>query len=327
MATKKNLNTKKRQKRLVIQIIISILCLIGVILIFVYGTTGESFKNKLLNIWNNTVGTGSTQNASVQALTKDNTGDLLLYVMDTGNSDSIILKTPEGEAMLIDSADSDDSDKIISTLNALNIDELDVVVSTHPHADHTGSLGEIVDSKPVLEYITIKYEDSSKTYNNIEKKIQNKQIPKRELFEGDTFEVGEAKIEVLNPAKDVEYTDANEASMVFLITYKNSKFLFTGDAEEQAIASVTQKYGDKLNSDFLKVSHHGSSKATTAEFLQAVTPLCAIITVGKNNDYGHPHSEVTALLDANNVRTFRTDKSGDIAVFSDGNKVICKALA
>lgn len=310
--------------------IISLLCVIGIVLIFIFASNG-AFLDNLGEIWDNTVGGAASRTSdaaqNVSKLVPENNDRFLLYVIDTGNSDSMVLLTPDGHSMLVDAGESDDAQRILDTLRALGIDSLDAAVATHPHADHIGSMAEILKNVPVKNFYMTDFAATTKTYEKMLDQLEESGVPVTNAKAGQTFELGGVQFTVLNP-QDREYKDANNSSIVLLAQYGDTRFLFEGDAEVEAIGDMLANYSGLMgNIDVLKVGHHGSHNGTTQDFLDVTTPKLAVITCGKNNDYGHPHKETIDMLGAMNVAILRLDQKSDIAVFSDGSAVEYKTAA
>lgn len=318
---------RRKNKKSAAGALIAVLCVIGIILVFAFGTQGDFISN-LKQIWNNTISYGHSSSAqSVSSLVAPEDSDkLLLYVMDTGNSDSMVLRTPDGHAILIDAADNDDSQQILDTLHLLGIEKLDGVVATHPHADHIGSMAAVLSGVPVSTIYMTDFTATTKTYESMIDVIEQKDIHAVNVTAGYQFSVGGVHFTALNP-QNKGYGDANNSSIVLLAQYGDTKFLFEGDAEKAAISDMLSNYSDQMDIDVLKVGHHGSSNATTQAFLDVTTPQLAIITCGKDNDYGHPHTETIDMLGGMQIPILRTDQNGDIAVFTDGSTITYKTAA
>ncbi|MEG0836117.1 MAG: ComEC/Rec2 family competence protein [Christensenellaceae bacterium] len=320
-----NKQKRKPDRKALAGIIISILCIIGIILIFAFGTQGN-FIDNIKNIWENTIHSGRRVDAAEFTNIKENNDKMILYVMDTGNSDCMLLRTPQGDTVLIDAADNNDSKQILSTLSSLGITKLNGAVATHPHADHIGSMDTVLQNIPTDTVYLTDFSTEDKNYTNMLTQITQKNIPIVDVNAGTEFSIGGMTFTALNP-QDKAYTDPNESSIVLLAQYGSTKFLFTGDAEEQAIAEIVATYPTLLDVDVLKVGHHGSAGATTSELLTLTTPQVALIPVGKDNKYGHPQKEVIDLLNQNSIPILRTDRNGDIVVFSDGSTITYKTAA
>lgn len=230
---------------------------------------------------------------------------LTVSFIDVGQGDSCFIWT-ENTTILIDTGPEDNANKILSVIKGFNATEIDYLIITHNHSDHIGSLDEL---RNLLEK------------NNIE--IKNEIIPDETTIMSDltlTLE-DDLTLEFLGPVyRDAE--NLNNMSLVTKLTYKETSFLLTGDAEEEEELSLLRTYGaEKLNSDVLKVGHHGSTNSSSEAFLSAVTPTIAVISVGEDNDYGHPHSKTLERLDTVGATVYRTDECGTIYLTTDGTKI------
>jgi competence protein ComEC len=257
----------------------------------------------------------SIENASENASEEDN--GLTVHFLDVGQGDCTLI-TQGSHAMMIDAGDNDQGTKIQSYLNYLGIKQLDYLILTHPDADHIGG-GDVVIYK--FDCKTILMPDKSsdtKTYDDVIQtmKSQNKKATYPGV--GDTYTLGDASFTVLSPA--VSYSDTNNNSIVIRLTYGKNTFLFTGDAEEQAETDMISS-GRSLKADVLKAGHHGSSTSTSEEFLDAVSPSCAVISCGEGNKYGHPHAETLNKFRDRGITVYRTDEQGTITATSDGNTI------
>lgn len=245
--------------------------------------------------------------------------DVLLRVdfLDVGQADCALLSS-NGHYMVIDGGNNGDADKIRSYLEERGVQRLDAVVGTHPHEDHIGSLDAIINHFDVDAVYMPKILHTSKTFEDVLDAIAEKGLKVKSPNPKDTIDFNGLEIEVLGPQK--EYKDFNNNSIVLKVNAGETAFLFTGDAEEPAEKDILQA-GGNLRADVLKVSHHGSSTASTQAFLQAVQPRYAVISVGAGNSYHHPEEEALQRLKAIGAEIYRTDLQGDIVCTTDGKNI------
>ncbi|MBZ0312412.1 MBL fold metallo-hydrolase [Clostridium butyricum] len=257
--------------------------------------------------------------ASCYGPAKNNDADKLkVHFIDAGQADSILIQQGD-ENMLIDAGNNADEDTLKSYLNNLGITEFKYVVGTHAHEDHIGSLDYIMNSFKVGKIYFPKTTSTTKTFENLVKAVQNKGMQFTVPSVGETFNLGEAKCTILAPNGST-YEDANNYSIVIKLEYGNNSFLFTGDAEDVSEKEMLSK-GLDLKADVLKAGHHGSKSSSTKEFLNAVNPKYAVISVGKDNDYGHPNSETLQKFSSRGIEVYRTDESGTVVAESDGSNI------
>ncbi len=239
--------------------------------------------------------------------------DFRIQFIDVGQADAALVFC-EGETMLIDGGNTGDGDVIYTVLKNHGLTTLDYVVCTHAHEDHVGGLSSALTACsaetvlcPVMDY-------DSRAFDNFAKRAGTITVPEA----GDCFDLGGAQVQILSCNPHAEET--NDTSIVLKIVYGETSFLFTGDAEYEAESAMLEA-GVDLSATVLKVGHHGSSTSTSYRFLNAVMPQYAVISVGKDNSYGHPHEEVLSRLRDADVTVLRTDERGDIICESDGKSV------
>ena len=243
--------------------------------------------------------------------------EMSVMVIDVGQADSILIAFGSDDVMLIDAGEQKDAAAIKEELDERGITQIDVLVATHPHADHIGGMKQIIDSYEVGSVYMPDMTSDSKTYRELKAAIKERGIPLTVAFAGETFNLGPAACTIVSPDKNADI-DANNESVMLMVDYMDTEFLFTGDAEKRAEEEAMEA-GYFIDADVLKVGHHGSHTGTSEEFLKAVSPDFAVISCGKDNDYGHPHKETLMLLDKYGIDTLRTDISGDILFVSDGH--------
>lgn len=235
---------------------------------------------------------------------------LRVYYFDVGQADCTLVVN-NGQTMLIDGGNEADSSLIIKYLQKLGISKLDYVVATHPDTDHIAGLDKVIlafDIGCIYMPITKKTnKEMNELYNAIEDKIV---IHPTEL---DYFYLGNSKCTILNSGDTSKVSD-NNSSIVIQLDYGETSCLFMGDAEKEVEEKVTWN-----DIDVLKVSHHGSSDATSQAFLEAVKPEHSIISVGRNNNHNHPSNETLNNLNVINSTIYRTDEDGTIILVSNGS--------
>lgn len=242
---------------------------------------------------------------------------LKVNYLDVGQGDSTFIELPNGETMLIDAGNPGDGEKVISAIEEKGYKKIDYLVATHPHSDHVGGMAEVVEGLEIGKVYMPKKSHSTASFEKMAGAISEKNLKISEAKAGVTvLEKDNLKIEILSPISS-EYDDLNNYSAVVKIVYGENSFLFMGDAEKQVEYELMES-GKALKSDVLKVGHHGSSTSSANKFIKAVKPLYAVISCGKDNDYGHPHKEVLEVLKKNQADALRTDESGTIVITSDG---------
>lgn len=240
--------------------------------------------------------------------------DFQIHYLDVGQADSSIVFLPDGKTMLIDGGNQDDGRFIANYIHKNGRKNIDYLIATHPHEDHIGGLKNIVDNFDVVDIYMPRVSYNSTIYYDLLSAIDFKGYKIHSAKKGVVIaETAEYKIEILSPTQD-EYKDINHYSVILKLTYKDNSFLFTGDAE---VVNEAQLSGD-ISADVLKIGHHGSDTSSSEKFLKEVNPKLAIISVGKDNNYGHPDEKVLERLNKLNITTLRTDLIGTIIIKSDG---------
>lgn len=245
---------------------------------------------------------------------------LQVHFVDVGQGDCTLI-TCNGEAMLIDAGDNDKGTRVQKYLKDQGISNLKYVIGTHPDSDHIGGLDVVIYKFSCDNILMPDATSDTKTYLDVLAAIDSKGYKITTVSEGDTFTLGDASFEVLSPVKGHPYDDDNNNSVVIRLDYYNNSFLFMGDAEYQPQQVIY--YDDTLNAkaDVIKVSHHGANRGYMKAFYDEVQPEYAIISCGKGNKYGHPHSDVLNDFKNRGVKVFRTDEQGTIVAVSDGNNI------
>ncbi len=251
-------------------------------------------------------------------LSEDSTFEI--HFFDVGEAESALVEC-DGHYMLIDGGNPSSSRFLYSYLQSHEIGFLDYIVCSHAHTDHAGGLAGALNYASAGKVYSPVAEYDNRAFNNFVKYLQaqNKEITIP--APGDTVMLGSARVTFIGPI-DVEHLEmhSNNFSIILRIEYGATSFLFTGDAEREEELSVLRA-GYNLESTLLKVGHHGSFTSSTEEFLNAVSPEYAVISVGKDNEYGHPHKAVMDRLSKYCKAIFRTDLDGEIVCYSDGEEL------
>ena len=252
-------------------------------------------------------------------------GNITVKVLNVGQGDAILIQTGE-QNVLVDTGDLDERDKLRAELRKAEVKKIDAVILTHPHADHIGGMGMLLDEYTVGKVYDNGMPSTSKIYLGYMKQLKEKHIERKGLATGDRVDLGGGAVfEVLGPAAELVKEgsvkgykhDPNNESVVGRLVFGSFTMMLTGDAEkkeEQAILAG----GGNVQSKILKAGHHGSKTSSSADFLRAVRPEAALISCGVNNDYGHPHKETMKKYHALNLPVYVTAENGTITVTSDG---------
>ncbi|EPB8153317.1 ComEC/Rec2 family competence protein [Clostridium perfringens] len=245
---------------------------------------------------------------------------LMISYMDVGQGDAAYIKV-NGNDILIDAGPRSNSKELLEQLKAKNIDDFELVIATHPHEDHIGGMVDVFKEYEVKSFYSPKITHTTKTYENLVKAVKDEGLKTKELKGGMVIDLGEgAKFEVFTPQKS-EYEELNDYSPIMKLSFGDTSYLFTGDAEKLAEEEALAKYKTSLDSDVIKFGHHGSSSSSSNAFIEAVSPKYGIISCAKDNKYGHPHRETLDIIKKYNIKTFRTDTDGEIILTSDGKSI------
>lgn len=243
----------------------------------------------------------------------NNTDVVKVEYIDVGQADAILIENNK-KYMLIDAGNNEDGDLLVNYFKDKNITDFEYVVATHPHEDHIGGMDNIIKNFNIKNYYMPDCYTTTKTFEELLDALEEKNLSFETPDIDSEFLLGDALFKVLYTGTDKR--DLNNTSIVLRMTYKDVSFMFTGDA-----TNVTEKkiLAKDLQSDVLKVGHHGSQYSTSDEFLDKVNPKYAIISVGTGNVYDHP-KDIT-LNKLKGIEVHRTDKEGTIRVISDGKNI------
>ncbi|PMC82617.1 ComEC/Rec2 family competence protein [Anaerococcus hydrogenalis] len=247
-----------------------------------------------------------------------NLQELEINYIDVGQGNAVLIKSND-KTLLIDGGNRSNSSYYYNFIKNKNVKKIDYMIASHYDEDHIAGLISILENYEVSNVLCPNYKKDTKIYKSFKKSLKksnaNIVYPKK----GDEFNISDANIQILWPNEYKKGVD-NDNSIVVKLRYGNMSFLFPADAstnvEDQLIYS-----GFNLKSDVLMLGHHGSKYSTSKQFLKEVDPKLAVISVGKNNRYGHPSSRVLKILNDKNIKILRTDKDGDISIKCDGKKI------
>ncbi|WP_053057876.1 MBL fold metallo-hydrolase [Rubrobacter aplysinae] len=244
-------------------------------------------------------------------------GKLTVTFLDVGQGNSALLELPGGENVLVDGGPTEAGPLVVRRLGELGVRELDAVVLSHADEDHVGGLADVLDAVPVDTVYDSAYPHGTGAYEDFLAAVEESGARYVETRAGDAVrEDSPAELEFIYPDELGEGT--NESSLVLDLTYGDFDAVFMGDAEAEQEEELLAA-GRVPDVEILQVGHHGSSDATSEEFLQAASPEAAVIQVGADNSYGHPTPEVLSRLREYGANVYRTDLRGEVSFRSDGS--------
>jgi competence protein ComEC len=240
-------------------------------------------------------------------------GEATIHFIDVGQGDATLLQGPDF-TVLIDAGRHDRND-VVPYLTSVGVKELDLVIGTHPHADHIGQMDKVMQAFPVKEVWMSGDSHTSQIFERVLNAIFEHEVDYYEPRAGEHFEIGSLHIRVVNP---VEVTgDLHEGSISLVATYGDISILFTGDAEKQTENAMLDRK-EAINAQIFQLGHHGSSTSNTEKFVKEVNPEIVIYSAGADNSYGHPHQEVIELFSTLNIPMYGTIKNETIVISTDG---------
>ncbi|HRH31172.1 MAG TPA: ComEC/Rec2 family competence protein [Candidatus Paceibacterota bacterium] len=261
----------------------------------------------------------------------NNSSELLqVSFLDVGQGDAIYIKAPNGNDMLIDGGKTSASlSKKLKTAMSSGDTSIDVILETHPDADHIGGLPMLIENYSVGQFIEPGISSGSKLYGTLLSAISSRKVPHVIARTGMKIVLDQERgiaFTVLAPASIYKGQDTNDASIVGILSYGEQSFMLTGDAgvptENEMLKSIADEkikgVSIDISADVLKLGHHGSRTSSSEAFLKAVHPSTAIVSAGCDNSYGHPHKEVVDRVMQMKILTFSTCESGTITFMTDG---------
>ena len=252
---------------------------------------------------------------NVKQTINESSSNLKIYFVDVGQADCILIND-NNEYGLIDAGNNEDGEKIVKYFKDLGITKFKYVFGTHAHEDHIGGMDNIIENFQIEHFYMPDTITTTRTFEEVLDALEEKNIAFETPEEDENLIFSDTVFKVLHVGKDKR--DLNDTSIVLKLTYKNTSYLFMGDATSSVEKDILDK---DIKSDVLKVGHHGSQYSSTISFLKKVSPKYAIIEVGKNNSYNHPKEVTLKKLEDLGTKIYRTDEDGTIILTSDGENM------
>ena len=244
-------------------------------------------------------------------------GEMEVHFIDVGQADCALLSSG-GHFMLIDGGNNDDAEHIVTYLQNAGVKKLDMVVGTHPHEDHIGSLDAAIEAFDIGAVYMPDVSADTETYRDVLDAVKGKGLQVQHPVPGDVLDFNGLPVEIFGPVK--EYSNLNNHSIVLRVSVGETAFLFTGDVEIEGEYDILEQ-GFDISADVLKVSHHGSSGSSVEEFLAYTDADYAVISVGVENIYDHPEAVTLKRLQNYGMEIYRTDEQGTIVCDTDGKNI------
>ena len=247
------------------------------------------------------------------------------YILDVGQGSCAFLRSPGGYTMLVDTGESSSAPVVEAFLQAQGVERLDVVVASHPHSDHIGSMAKIIQNYEIGAFYMPDEPYTTALYEAMISALEKEHVQTIAAYGGKDATIPWdplVSVNLLSPIKGVKYKELNNVSVTLRIAYDDTSILLPGDAEAFAEETMLAKLPrSAFPSSVLVLGHHGSADSTTDAFLQAVDPSLAIVSAGAGNDFGHPSGETLEKLSRRGIPLYRTDENGTIHLLLNGKKV------
>lgn len=244
--------------------------------------------------------------------------DMIATFIDVGQGDSTLVMLPDGKVMLIDAGEASASRAVLDVLEAADVDDIDYLVATHPHADHVGGMEAVLDAYDVGEVWMPDAPDTTETYEGFLDAVDAEGCPVEDAVAGAEIVGDDAgySVDVLAPANDIDSDDMNRYSSIVRVTYGDTSLLLTGDADADEVVEAGPGHVDVL-----KASHHGSKTGTNTEVMDETTPGYVVMSYAEGNSYGHPDQSVLDAISVVGATAYSTAANGDVTATFDGEDV------
>lgn len=263
-------------------------------------------------------GAGAPQSALPSPQAEDK---LRVVVMDTGDSDAILVTTPAGQSLVIDTGLESTYPVLRDTLRANGVKKVDVLLITHPHKDHVGGADHLLEDFAVESIYAIDVPHESTDVEEFAAMMEARGLAAKEARAGVRLPLDGVEASLIAPLR-TDYEELNDCSAVLRLAYGEKVFLFMGDAEKDAEADLLEEYGAAaLKADVLKTGHHGAKDASGKKFVAAVRPEVAIMTGDAAADPDHVHQKAIERLENVGARVLRTDRDGAVTLTCDGSSI------
>lgn len=247
--------------------------------------------------------------------------ELRVTFLNVGQGDAILIETPDGIEVLIDGGPNGAVLREIAAVLGAFDRTIDMVVATHPDADHIGGLVDVLERYDIETIMLTENESSTAVNDAFQERVRHEDATLVYARAGQTYALGASTtMMVLFPEENPADLETNESSIVLKLSYGATDVLLTGDAPKSTEAQLIERFGQTLESEVLKLGHHGSRTSTGEEFLAAVQPEYGIISAGRDNRYGHPHAEVLDALQVYGVVPVST-AAGRVTLVTDGHEI------
>ncbi|HEY0964695.1 MAG TPA: ComEC/Rec2 family competence protein [Candidatus Paceibacterota bacterium] len=250
---------------------------------------------------------------------KPDCGCLSVTFLNVGQGDSILVETPDGFEMLVDGGPDAAVLRELGRERSFFDRRIDLMVATHPDADHIGGLIDVLKRYDVQTILQTENKNDTPVAAAYAAATSREQAELITADAGQMIQLGASTtLQVFSPAGDETNWESNTSSIVMRVVYGSTSFMLTGDAPSEIEDYLVDSYGSQLDSTVLKLGHHGSKTSTSQKFLDTVTPQYAVVSAAVDNRYGHPHQEVMQRVFGRKVQTVHTGTDGTVTFYSDG---------